>query len=118
MSNETKLRIHNITAKALKYGRETWVSNKRYEQRLEAAKMRCLRSLLGYAKFDLQGNVDIRKCFSNCGPRRSTGSFRRKSIAKKCVKHRTNEKYTHTCLCYNCLCWLTFNKKQANYVFP
>jgi hypothetical protein len=30
MSNQTKLRIHNITAKtALKYGSETWVLNKR-----------------------------------------------------------------------------------------
>jgi hypothetical protein len=31
MSNETKLRIHNITVKAaLKYGSETYVPNKRY----------------------------------------------------------------------------------------
>jgi hypothetical protein len=35
LSNQTKLRIHNITAKiALKYGSETWVLNKRDKQRL------------------------------------------------------------------------------------
>ena len=40
MNTETKLRIHNITAKAaLKFGREAWVLKKREEQRLEAAQM-------------------------------------------------------------------------------
>ena len=39
MNKETKLRIHNITAKAaLKFGSETWVLKKREEQRLEAAR--------------------------------------------------------------------------------
>ena len=38
-NKETKLRIHNITAKAvLKFGSEAWVLKKREEQRLEAAK--------------------------------------------------------------------------------
>ena len=38
MNKETKLRIHNITAKvAMKFGSEAWVLNKREEQRLEAA---------------------------------------------------------------------------------
>jgi hypothetical protein len=47
MSNQTKLRIHNITAKtALKYGSETWVLNKRDKQRLEAAHLRFFRPLL------------------------------------------------------------------------
>jgi len=37
MNKETKLRIHNITAKAaLKFGSEAWVLKKRDEQRLEA----------------------------------------------------------------------------------
>jgi hypothetical protein len=40
MSNQTKLRIHNITA--LKYGSETRVLNKTDKQRLEAAQMRVL----------------------------------------------------------------------------
>jgi len=41
MNNETKLRIHNITAKeAFKFGSETWVLKKREEQRLEAAQMK------------------------------------------------------------------------------
>ena len=43
---ETKLRIHNITAKAaLKFGNEAWVLKKREEQRLEAAQMKFLRHL-------------------------------------------------------------------------
>ena len=40
---ETKLRIHNITAKAaLKFGSEAWLLKKREEQRLEAAQMKLL----------------------------------------------------------------------------
>ena len=53
MNKETKLRIHNITAKAvLKFGSEAWVLKKREEQRLEAAKMTFLRHLLGITKLD------------------------------------------------------------------
>ena len=38
VKKQTKLRIHNITAKAaLKFGSETWVLRKRGEQHLEAA---------------------------------------------------------------------------------
>jgi hypothetical protein len=59
MSSQTKLRIHNITAKtALKYGSETCVLNKRDKQRLEAAQMRFLRPLLGYTKLDRQRHVE------------------------------------------------------------
>ena len=48
MNKETKLIIHNITAKAaLKFGSEAWVLKKREEQRLEAAQMKFLRHLLG-----------------------------------------------------------------------
>ena len=47
MGKETKLRIHNITAKAvLKFGSEAWVLKKSEEQRLEAAQMKFLRHLL------------------------------------------------------------------------
>jgi len=47
-TKETKLRIHNITAKAaLKFGTEAWVLKKREEQRLEAAQIKFLRHLLG-----------------------------------------------------------------------
>jgi hypothetical protein len=43
ITRETKLRIHNITAKAaLKFGSEVWVLKKRDEQRLEAAQMKFL----------------------------------------------------------------------------
>jgi len=53
MNKETKLRIHNITAKAaLKYGSEAWVLKKREEQRLEEAQMKFLRHLLGITKLD------------------------------------------------------------------
>jgi hypothetical protein len=53
MNKETKLRIHNITAKAaLKFGSEAWVLKKRKEQCIEAAQMRFLRHLLGIIKPD------------------------------------------------------------------
>ena len=43
MNKETKLRIHNTTAKAaLKFGSEAWVLRKREEQRLEATQMKFL----------------------------------------------------------------------------
>jgi hypothetical protein len=60
MNKETKLRIHNITAKAvLKFGSEVWVLRKREEQRLEAAQMKFLRHLLGITKFDKEKNQCI-----------------------------------------------------------
>ena len=53
MNKETKLRIHNITAKAaLKFETEAWVLKKKEEQRLEAAQMKFLRHLLGITKLD------------------------------------------------------------------
>ena len=59
---ETKLRIHNITAKeALKFGGEAWVLKKREEQRLEAAQMKFLRHLLGITKLDKEKNQYIKK---------------------------------------------------------
>jgi len=61
MNKETKLRIHNITAKAaLKFGSEAWVLQKRKEQRLEAAQMKFLRHLLGITKLDKEKNHCIR----------------------------------------------------------
>ena len=62
MNKETKLRIHNITAKAvLKFGSEAWVLKKREEQRLEAAQMKFLRHLLGIIKLDKEKNQCIRQ---------------------------------------------------------
>jgi hypothetical protein len=53
MNKETKLRIHNITAKAaLKFGSEDWVKKKKEKQRLEAAQMKFLRHLLRIKKLD------------------------------------------------------------------
>jgi len=57
LNKDTKLRIHNITDKgALKFGSEAWVLKKREEQRLEAAKMKFLRHLLGITKLDKENN--------------------------------------------------------------
>ena len=62
MNKETKLRIHNITAKAaLRFGSEAWVLKKREEQRLEAAQMEFLRHLLGITKLDKGKNQCIRE---------------------------------------------------------
>ena len=62
IDKETKLRFHNITAKAtLKFGSETWVLKKREEQRLEAAQIKFLRHLLGITKLDKENNQCIRK---------------------------------------------------------
>ena len=61
ISTHTKLRIHNITAKAaLKFGSEAWVLRKREEQRLEAAQMKFLRHLIGITKLDKEKNQCIR----------------------------------------------------------
>ena len=62
MNKETKLSIHNITAKAaLKFGSEAWVLKKREEQHLEAAQMKFLRHLLGITKIDKETNQCIRQ---------------------------------------------------------
>ena len=53
MNKETKLRIHNITAKtALRFGSEALVLKKREEKRLEAVQKKFLRHLLGITKLD------------------------------------------------------------------
>jgi hypothetical protein len=53
INKQTKLRIHNITAKAaLKFGSEAWVLKKREEKRLEAARIKFLGHLLGIMKLD------------------------------------------------------------------
>ena len=62
INKETKLRIHNITAKAaLKFGNEAWVLKKREEQHLEAAQMKFLRHLLGITKLDKEKDQCIRE---------------------------------------------------------
>jgi len=60
MNKETKLRIHDITAKAaLKFGSEAWVLKNREEKRLETAQMKFLRHLLGIPKLDKEKNQCI-----------------------------------------------------------
>jgi geranylgeranyl pyrophosphate synthase len=69
MNKETKLRIHNITAKAaLKSGSKAWVLKKKENQRLEAAHMTFLRHLLEITKLDKEKNQCI-QCI-----RRKTGA--------------------------------------------
>jgi len=62
MNQETKLRIHNITAKAaLNLGSEAWVLKKREEQRLKEARMKFFRHLLGITKLDKEKNQCIKQ---------------------------------------------------------
>jgi hypothetical protein len=62
LNKETKLIIHNFTAKvALKFGSEAWVLKKREEERLEAAQMTFLRHVLGITKLDKEKNQSIRE---------------------------------------------------------
>ena len=83
MNKETKLRIHNITAKAaLKCGSEAWVLNKREEQRLEAAQVKFLRHLLGITKLDKEKNQRIRQ---KTGAQNIIKEI--KQHQKKCLQH-------------------------------
>jgi hypothetical protein len=62
ITKETKLRIHNITAKtALKFGSEAWMLKKRDARRLEAAQMKFLRHLLGITELDRERNQSVRE---------------------------------------------------------
>ena len=62
MNKETKLRIHNITAKAaLKFRNEAWVLKKREEQLLESAQKKFWGHLLGITKLDKGKNLCIRQ---------------------------------------------------------
>jgi len=83
MNKETKLRIHNITAKAaLKFGSEVWLLKKREEKRLEAAQMKFLRHLLGITKLDKEKNQCIR---DKTGARNIVKEI--KQYQKKWLKH-------------------------------
>ena len=87
MDKETKLRIHNITAKAaLKFVSEFWVLKKREEQRLEAAQMKFLRHLLGITKLDKEKNRCIRE--KNRSTEYSKGN---KTIPAKVAATRTED---------------------------
>ena len=87
MNKETKLRIHNITAKAaLKFGSEAWVLKKREEQRLEAAQIKCLRHLLGITKLDEEKDKCIRR--KNGSTEHSKGN---KTVPEKVATTRTED---------------------------
>ena len=85
MTKETKLRIHNMTAKAvLKFGSEVWVMKEREEQCLEAAQMKFLRHLLGITKLDKEKNQCIGG--KNVSTEHSKGN---KTVPEKVAKTRT-----------------------------
>jgi len=85
MNKETKLRIHNITAKvALKFGSEAWVLKKTEERCLEAAQMKFLRHLLGITKLDKEKNQCIRE--KNRSTEHSQGN---KTVPEKVATTRT-----------------------------
>ena len=87
MNKETKLKIHNITAKAaLKFGSEAWVLKKREEQCLELAQMKFLRHLLGTTKLDKEKN----QCFrgKNGNTEQSRGN---KTVPEKVATSRTED---------------------------
>ena len=89
MNKQTKLRIHNITAKAaLKFGSESWVLKKRDEQRLEAAQMKFLRHLLGITKLDKEQNQCIRQ--KNGSTEHSKGN---KTVPEKVATTCTEDGY-------------------------
>ena len=87
MNKESKLRIHNITAKAaLKFGSEAWVLKKREEQRLEAAQIKVLRHLLGITKLDKENYRCIRE--KNGSTEYSKGN---KTVPEKVAPTRTED---------------------------
>ena len=87
MDKETKLKIHNITAKAaLKFGSKAWVLKKREEQHLEAAQMKFLRHLFEITKLDKQKNQCITK--KNRSTEYSKGN---KTIPEKVATTRTED---------------------------
>ena len=54
MTEQTKLRIHNITAKAaLKFGSEVWALKKRDEQRLEITLEQAMKAQRGSRSISL-----------------------------------------------------------------
>lgn len=62
MTVDTKLRLNNITPKsALSYGSEMWILNGRDTQKLEAARMRFSRPLLGFTRLVHQRNTGFRE---------------------------------------------------------
>jgi hypothetical protein len=59
---ETQMKFYKVVATPSPlYGSETWVNTKRDMTRLEAAKMRFLRSVTGYTTLDKIRNEDIRQ---------------------------------------------------------
>jgi hypothetical protein len=59
MTTDTKLRLHITSKVSLCYGSENWIIDKRDAQKLEAAQIRFLRTLLGLTRLDPQRNPDI-----------------------------------------------------------
>jgi hypothetical protein len=59
---ETNLKFYKIMAvPVLLYGSETWTQRKRDWNRIQAAEMKCLRTVKGCTRLDQVRNEDIRK---------------------------------------------------------
>ena len=59
---DTQMKFYKVVARpTLRYGSETWVTTTRDMIRLEAAKMRFLRSVKGYTRLDKIKSEVIRK---------------------------------------------------------
>jgi hypothetical protein len=52
----------------------------------------------------------LNQCLSNCGQRRYAGGFEKKAL-QKIVSDIERMKNTPVHVCWNCLCWLSFNRK-------
>jgi len=90
MNEETKIRIHNITAKAaFKFGSEAWVLKKKDGQPLEVAKMKFLSHLLGVTKLDKGKNQCIR------GKKNGSTEFSKgnKTVPGKAATTRTEDRH-------------------------
>jgi hypothetical protein len=59
MTTDTKLRLHTTSKVSLCYGSENWIIDKRDAQKLEAAQIRFLRTLVGLTRLYRQRNPDI-----------------------------------------------------------
>ena len=55
------MKFYKVARPTLLYGTEIWVTTKRDMARLEAAEMRCLRSVKGYTRLDKIRSEVIRK---------------------------------------------------------
>ena len=87
------MKFYKVVARpSLLYGSETWVTTKRDMTGLEAAQMRCLRSVTGYTRLDKIRSEVIRKELEMSGIQdvRTTYKHNKKRNHKKITKDPWN----------------------------